>query len=297
MKRLLVAASVLTFALPSWAGLLDDDEARKAILDLRNEVRQRDAQQTQSNQTVADQVSTLGIASANSMAKLRSDLAEQSKQIELLRATLLELNASLKNNRDDNSKLRGQLEVAQNNAQLSVRELQALKLKLTESEAANDARFKKLEPRTVAIDGKEALVDKAEEASFNAALNQFKAADYKGASKGLDAFVVQYPQSGLIASAYYWLGSSHYAARDPKTAITHFQTMLQKSPQHPRAADAYLTMARAHDELGDKKRSAELYQYVIKQYPDTAASAVALESLPKPTVKAAAKPTAKKTKP
>ncbi len=289
MKRYAALALVCAFHASAWAGFLDDDEARKAILDLRTEVRNRDADQSQKTQQLADQLSNLGIASANSMAKLRSDLSEQSKQIDSLRSTILDLNSALKSARDDNARLRGMIEVTQNNVQLSSKELQAAKLRQQELEAANDARLKKLEPRTVSIDGKDALVDKAEESSFNAALNQFKAADYKSATRAFETFVVQYPQSGLQATALFWLGNSQFAAKDAKSALASLQTMMQKHPQHPRAADAYLTMGHCYDELGDKKRSIEHYNYVIKTFPGTPAAQAAQEALPKPASKPAAK--------
>jgi tol-pal system protein YbgF len=278
----LVFAGASVLSMPTWAGFLDDDEARKAILDLRTEVRTRDAEHVQKTQQLSDQLGNLGIASANSMAKLRSDLTEQSKQIEILRNNLLDLNVALKTARDDNAKLRGMIEISQNELQISKRKQQDL-------EAAADARLKKLEPRTVAIDGKETLVDKAEENSFNAALNQFKAADYKSANRGFETFVVQYPQSGLLASALFWFGNSQYAAKEPKAALQTLQGLMQKFPQYPRAADAYLTMAHCHEEQNDKKRSNELYNYVIKTFPESSAAQAAKEALPKPAKLAAKK--------
>jgi tol-pal system protein YbgF len=299
MKKSLAFVCMFALSLPAWAGLLDDDEARKAILELRAEVRRSDADQARKLQTLNDQFTNLGIASANSMAKMRSDLADQSTQIETLRSSILDLrgnildlNTVLKTARDDNAKLRGMIEVAQNNIQLSNNELQVTKndlqtskRKQQELDAANDARLKKLEPRTVSVDGKEALVDKAEESSFNAALNQFKAADYKSASRAFETFVAQYPQSGLIQTALFWLGNSQFAAKDAKAALSTLQGMMQKYPQHVRAADANLTMAHCLDEMGDKKRSVEQYKFVIQTYPDTPAAQAAQEALPKPAVK------------
>ena len=289
MKRFAALACFTALSLPASAGLFDDDEARKSLLDLRAEVRSRDAEQSQKTQALSDQLSNLGIVSANSMAKLRSDLAEQSKQIDSLRGTLVDLNSALKAAREDNAKLRGMLEVAQNNSQLGTTEQQTIKRKQQEFEAAIDARLKKLEPRTVAIDGKEALVDKAEESNYNAALNHFKAADYRAATRSFETFVTQYPQSGLLGTALFWLGNSQFAAKDSKSALATMQNMMQKFPQHPRAADAYLTMGHSYEEQNDKKRSAEMYAYVIQAFPGTPAAQAAQEALPKPTAKPAAK--------
>ncbi len=198
-----------------------------------------------------------------------------------MRSTVLDLNTALKIARDDNAKLRGMIEVAQNNVQLSNRELQATKQKQLELDAANDARLKKLEPRTVSIDGKEAVVDRTEEASFNAALNQFKAGEYKSAARAFETFVAQYPQSSLQASAQFWLGNSQYAAKDAKSALVTLQNMMQKYPQHARAADAYLTMGHCYEDLNDKKRSAELYTFVIGAFPGSPQAQIAQDALPK----------------
>lgn len=369
MKRLFALVLLATLSAAPRAGLLDDDEARKAILELRTEVRTRDlevrAREAESRareaqalsqargrelelsqriQALSDQIGSLGIASANSSAKLRSDIGDQAKQIETLQSTLIDLNAALKGVRDENAKLRGLIEVAQNNAQMGSRTLKAdlqkefqlalqtelqanrqtlqtelqanrqkqqqleqkqqqaeqkqqqveqkqqqveqkqqqLDQKQQDLELASDTRLKKLEPRTVSVDGKEALVDKTEENNFNAALNLFKAADYRGATRAFETFIVQYPQSGLQATALFWLANSQFAAKDARTALASFQGMMQKFPQHPRAADAHLTMGHCLDELGDKRRSIDQYNYVMSTFPGTPAAQVAQDSLPKP---------------
>ncbi len=267
------------------AAIFDDDEARKAILDLRTEVRLRDADQARKIQTLSEQLDTLGRASATSNAKLSNDLQDANKQLDELRGTLLDLNTALSRLKEDNARLRGQLEVAGNTQQNAVKthtaEQQLLAKKLQTLESDTDARLKKLEPRTVAIDGKEAVVDRTEESNFNAALNQFKTADYKAATRAFEAFVAQYPQSGLLATAQFWLGNSQYAAKDSKAALVTLQNMMQKFPQHTRAADAYLTMGHCYEDMNDKKRSAELYNFVIQSYPNTPQAQIAQEALPK----------------
>lgn len=267
------------------AAIFDDDEARKAILDLRTEVRQRDAEQSRKTQALSEQLDTLGRASASSNAKLNNDLQDVNKQLDTMRSSILDLNTALNRLKEDNARLRGQLEVIGNTQQNAVKsqiaEQQLLAKKLQTLETDLDARLKKLEPRTVAIDGKEAVVDRAEEANFNAALNQFKAADYKVATRAFEAFVAQYPQSGLQATAQFWLGNSQYAAKDAKSALLTLQNMMQKFPQHARAADAYLTMGHCYEDMNDKKRSAELYNFVIKSFPDSPQAQIAQDALPK----------------
>ena len=316
-----LAAIVLLLNAP-WsaasAGLLDDDEARKAILDLRAEVRKNDtlaARQieelraqivqlkidlkaeikteiktevkTDTNAEIANVVASINISNANNN---RANQALNSQQ-DTTKQALLTLNNQITQLREDNAKLRGQLEAQQNEQQQQAQRAgnanqvtQATLAALNSSDALIDARLKKLEPRAIAVDGKEAVVDRSEETNFNAALAQFKAADYKAASTAFGNFIAQYPQSALLPSAYFWQGNSLYAARDAKNALSALQNFLQKAPDHPRAADAYLTIAYCHNELGDKRRAQVGFAYVVQTFPDTPAAETAQGELPKPAV-------------
>jgi tol-pal system protein YbgF len=251
------------------AGLFDDEEARKALLDLRKEVREANAAQDRRVDDLLRQLQTTLETKLEASADGKLDAAKR---------TQLELSNQLTQSREEQAKLRGQLEMLGN-------ELATQQRRTRDLEAALDARLKKLEPRTMAVDGKEAVVDKSEESAFNAALNQFKAGDYKAASAAFQNYVAQYPQSGLLASAYFWLGNSQYANRDAKNALISLQTMLQKAGDHPRAADAHLTTGHCYNELGDKKNAQKAFAYVVATYPNTAAADAAAQQLPKPVEK------------
>jgi tol-pal system protein YbgF len=288
-------AVLYAFSAPTQAGLLDDNDARKAILELRTEVRQRDAEQTAKN-------TQLGAASADGMLKLHQELAQQGKQaqqqaeaIDALKRTILDLNNALTQLKESQARLSGELEVLTNTQQTDSQEakkqaqaLQALQdlpsLRSQNAEYASkiaqlDARLKRLEPRVIAVDGQDSLVERGEEASFNAALAAFNATDYADASQGFTAFIAQYPRSELLGTAYFWLGNSRYANREPKSAIAALQTLLQKFPKHPRSADAMLTLAQSYDDANDKPRSQETYQAILSRYPNTAAAKTAQEAL------------------
>lgn len=259
-----IACATQLFPSNAHAGLFDDEEARKALLDLRKEVRDTNTAQ---DKRLDDLLRQLQLTlEANTESKL--DAAKR---------TQLELSTQLTQNREEQAKLRGQIEVLAN-------ELATQQRRSRDLEAALDARLKKLEPRTMAVDGKETVVDKSEETAFNAALNQFKASDYKAATAAFQSYVAQYPQSGLLASAYFWLGNSQYANRDAKAAFNSLQVMLSKAADHPRAADAHLTMAHCLNELGDKKGAQKTFAYVASTYPNTAAAEAASQQLPKSSV-------------
>ncbi len=159
------------------AGLFDDDEARRAILDIRNKIDslQRDVNSRLDNK--ADKTSSLGLADQNE--QLRQEMA----------------------------KLRGQIEVLTN-------ELANTQQRQKDFYVDLDARLRKLEPQQVTVDGKEVSVDPNEQKTYDAALAQFKAGDYRGAGAAFSDFIRRYPQSGFLPSAQYWLGNAYYAQRD-----------------------------------------------------------------------------------
>ncbi|MBC7857604.1 MAG: tol-pal system protein YbgF [Burkholderiaceae bacterium] len=246
-KTGLAAALLAVFAtLPphAGAGLLDDDEARRAILDLRGKVDAVTRDVNARIDTKADKTSTL-------------DLIGQHDQTQ-----------------QDIAKLRGQIEELANELANAQKRQKDFYIDL-------DARLRKLEPREVNIDGKEAAVEPSEQNSYDAALQQFKAGDYKSAATALDAFVKRYPDSAYAANAQYWLGNAYYAQRDCKSAIAAQQVVIKTYPDSPKAADAMLNMASCYTELKDKVGAKKTLDALVAKYPDSAAAQAARERLPK----------------
>lgn len=236
----LLAASAL-LPLHASAALFDDDEARKAILDLRAKVETIRLDLQNRIDVKADKSSTLDLVNQNEL-------------------TMQEIN-----------KLRGQIEVLAN-------ELSNAQKRQKDFYVDLDNRLRKLEPREVNIDGKAASVDPSEQKSYDAALAVFKSGDYKTAATALQDFVRMHPESGYAANAQYWLGNAYYAQRDCKSAITAQLVVLKSYPDSPKAADAMLNIASCQTELKDKAAKKTL-QDLIKQYPDSSAAATAKERL------------------
>ena len=234
-------AALAYLPLQASAGVFDDDEARKAILDLRAKVDSLSQQVNARIDTKADKSSTLDLVNQNEV-------------------TLQEI-----------SKLRGQIEVLAN-------ELANAQKRQKDFYVDLDNRLRKLEPRDVTIDGKSAKVDPAEQKAYDAAMLLFKAGDYKTAGVALAEFVRQYPESGYAANAQYWLGNAYYAQRDCKSAIAAQQVVLKAYPDSPKAADAMLNIASCQTELKDKAAKKTL-QELIKTYPDSSAAETAKERL------------------
>ena len=236
------------FALAAWlplqahAGLLDDDEARKAILDLRAKVDNLRLDVNAKLDTKSDKTSAL-------------DIVNQNEQI------LQEI-----------AKLRGQLEVIDN-------ELDTAQKRQKDFYADLDARLRKLEPQQVTIEGKETAVDPNEQKSYDAAMSLFKSGDYKNAAVSLTEFVRRYPQSGYAALAQYWLGNAYYAQRDYKNAIAAQQVVATTYRDSSKAPDAMLNIASSYREMKDKKAAKKALQDLVKQYPDSTAATAAKDQL------------------
>lgn len=240
-----VAAILLTFS--AHAALFDDDEARKAILDLRQKV---DAAQQRNGDAIRR-------------------ASEENGQ---LKRSLLELSNTIESLRNELAAMRGQ------NEQLarSVSDLQRGQKDITQSV---DDRLRKVEPTKVSVDGKEFQSELAEKQSFEAALATLRAGDFTAAQTGFVNFMTRYPQSGYRSSALFWLGNAQYALRNYRDAVTNFKSMIAAEPTHVRAPEAYLSMANSQVELKDTKGARKSLEDLLAAYPQSEAAPVAKERL------------------
>ena len=243
-SRLATACLALAAWMPlqAGAGLLDDDEARKAILDLRTKV-----------DNLSRDMNTRIDAKADRSAAL--DMVNQHEQ------SMAEI-----------AKLRGQLEVLTN-------EIVTAQKQQKDFYADLDARMRKLEPQKVTIDGQEAAVDPNEQRTYEAAMTLFKAGDYKGASSALADFVRRFPASGYAANAQYWLGNAYYAQRDYKNAIKAQEMVVATYRDSAKAPDAMLNIASSYAELKDSKNAKKALQTLVSKYPDSSAAQAAKDRL------------------
>jgi tol-pal system protein YbgF len=238
-----VAAGMLAFS--AHAGLFEDDEARKAILDLRQKM----------DVAIGDQRKT-----AEDNAQLRRSLLDLSNQIDALRNEL--------------ATLRGQNE----NLTRNVVEMQRTQKDLTQGV---DERLRKFEPGKVTVDGKEFVADPAEKQEFENALATLRKGEFAAAQTSFLAFMKRYPQTGYKASALFWLGNAQYALRNYRDAVTNFRSLVTAEPDHMRAPEALLSMANCQIELKDTKSARKTLEDLVKAYPQAEAASVAKERLAK----------------
>jgi tol-pal system protein YbgF len=255
----LAAAALLVFTNAAHAGLFEDDEARRAILELRS-------QRTQDNDA------------------LNAKLSALTTQVDQLKRSLLDMNAQLE-------QLRSELARQQGINEVLVRDVTDLQRKQKDTQASIDERVRKLEPQSITLDGKTFKADPDEKRQFDEALARLRAADFAGGAAGLNGLLQRTPATGYRESALYWLGNAHYGLRDYKEAIKSFRQLLDGAPDHARAPEALLSIANCYSELKDTDNARKTLEQLIKQFPQTEAAQAARDRLL--TMPAPAKPARK----
>lgn len=249
------------FAHSAHAGLFDDEEARKAILELRVKVDQhrqtQDALNAQNAEAKRQQDKALQEANENN-ATLRRSLLDLQNQIEALRA--------------DVARMRGQEEQM-------AREISELQRRQKDLAQGVDERVRRFEPMKVQLDGREFMAEPAEKRDFDNAFAQFRKPDYAAASSAFADFIRRYPQSGYVPSSLFWLGNAQYANKDYREAIANFRSLIGAAPDHPKSPEAALAMANSQIELKDNRAARKTLEDLMKAYPQSEAAGAAKDRL------------------
>jgi tol-pal system protein YbgF len=244
------------------AALFGDDEARRAILDLRQRLEQSQtanrALMEQAAQQQTQQIAQLNQQHSQSVAQLRSALLDLQTQIDKLRADLAQ-------------SLGAQERLA--------RDVTEVQLRQKDSLSSVDDRLRRFEPVKVSVDGREAMVEPAEKADFDRPMALFRQGDFPGAQAAFAGFLSRYPTSVYKPSVLFWLGNAQYANKAYREALANFQRLLTESPTHPRAAEAMLAISNVQVELKDLKAARKTLEDLVKAYPATETAGTARERL------------------
>jgi len=257
VNRALVAAALLyAAAFPARAGLFDDDEARRRIEMLRQELSQQGKDNEARIQRLEEAIRGIGVV-------------ELVRQLEGVDAEI--------------ARLRGQLEVIANeNQQIQKRQRDFYldldsRLKRLEGGAAPAASGAAAPPAdanpTAAAPRVATKEDQAREVkAYDTASNLFRRNDFASAIDAFRAFVKDYPSSPLAANAGYWIGISYANMRDYRNALAAQEELIAKYPQSPKAPDALLAIAAIQSEQGDAGSARNTLEDIIARFPGTEAA-------------------------
>lgn len=249
----------------SHAGIFDDDEARKAILDLRQQI-------------VVINNNHLSLKSA-----LLTSQQSNNEEVSALRRSILDLQNQIDKQKNEIALLRGENEQNEEQIKRSLSDLQKKSSEIQNQQSAlvqtTEKRLAQIEPVKVQIDGREFMAEPAEKREYESALQSFRAGDYAKAEKSFKDVLIKYPTSGYASSALFWLGSSQYFARNYKEAIVSFRALVAKDPDHLNAPESMLSIANCQIELKDSKSAKSTLSDLQKKYPKSDAAAAAVERL------------------
>ena len=251
-------AATVAAALPARAGLFDDEEARRRVELLRQELSQQGKDNEARIQRLEEAIRNIGV-------------------IELVRQ-IEQLNSEIAN-------LRGQLEVLGNESQQVQKRQRDFYLDL-------DSRLKRLEGGSAAAasvppDAGAATSlaappvparppTKEEQArevkAYDTASNLFRRNDFASAIEAFRAFVKDYPASALAANAGYWIGISYANMRDYRNAKAAQEDLLARYPQSPKAPDAMLAIAAIQLDQGDAGSARNTLEDIIARFPTSEAA-------------------------
>lgn len=244
-------------AMPSRAGLFDDDEARRRIELLRQELSQQGRDNEARIARLEESIRNIGV-------------------VELVRQ-LDQLNAEI-------AKLRGQLEVLGNENQQIQKRQRDFYLDL-------DSRLKRLEggaapaaaaatppaaepaPAANAPPRTSSREEQAKELkAYDVASNLFRRNDFPAAIDAFRAFLKDYPQSQLASNAQYWIGIGYANLKDYRNALAAQEQVLSKHPQSAKAPDALLAIAAIQAEQGDTGSARNTLEDIIARFPTSDAA-------------------------
>ena len=244
MKKITLVLALCCFS-AAHAALFEDDEARRAILDLRKKIEFQ-----------------------------TEEIKKNSEDIKQFQSNLIEQQNLFESLRNEIQRVRGEKEELTQ----ELRKQQAAAQALSQGV---DERLKKFEPVKVKLDNLEFLADPAEIRLYEAALATFRKGEFASAIEGFIDFNKRYPTSGYAVISLFWLGNSQYANREYKEAIKNFNNLLTKDPEHTRAPDAMLSIANCQLEMKDVKSARKTLEDVMKKYPQSESAAAAKERLAK----------------
>jgi tol-pal system protein YbgF len=231
------------------AALFGDDEARRKIADLQQQVQT----QNQATQAAIDELKKNQQALEQ---RYTQSLTDMLGKIDALNQQI--------------SRLQGQLEVANHNIDMTQQRQKDLY-------ADTDGRLRKLESGAPAATADaaqpasgavaEAAASSSEAKDLDAANALLQASKFKESFDAYQKFLQAYPASTHAADAMYGLGFSQFSLKNYKAAIATQQKLLKQYPDSAKAPEASFNIANSQIQLADIDGAKKTLRDLISQYP------------------------------
>jgi tol-pal system protein YbgF len=248
LKQRALILLVLCYAIPSRAGLLDDDVARKQIQLLEARV-----------------------------LKLEDAINQQTKSMLDLQSRIDALNTEIRDLRGQNEVITHGLQDAEKREKDFYVDLDT-RLRHFESaeEAAKEASAAKATAAPVSDDPFDPV---AEDRAYEAGYGMYKSGSYANAVKAFQDFVKNFPDSVRVPNANYWMGNAQLAMKDYKNALDTYEAYIKNFPEERRTADVMYGIARCEYGLKKPNSGRKTLKKLVAKYPTSEAAAKAKKLL------------------
>jgi len=262
----------------SQAGVFEDDEARRAILDLRQ--RLENLRQAQLNNEAVIQRSLDSITKSQQVVRdtVASEVQQESSR---LQQALLQLQSQIDGLKQSLAETRGERDQLQREISLLKRGQNDNTSGLEERLLKMEQRIAKLEPVFFQLDGLEFQADPAEKKDFELALATFRKGDFTGSIATFSAFLRKYPDTGFKQSTLFWLASAKYVKREYADTVNQLKAFTGMSDSHTKFPEALLTLANAQLELKLPQEAKKTFDELISKHPNSEAAIAAKERMTK----------------
>ena len=257
----------LTVAVPAHAGMFDDNIARKGVADQARRLDEFKLEVKSQTDAISGRLGKIEEALRGNQITQQSIL-ELVNQIELLKREI--------------QSLRGQIEVVNNGVESNAKRQRDMYVDL-------DTRLRRMEQSATPPPAAAAPADAAAPAAappappataaaadetriYEAAQQQRRIGNYRGAITSFQSFLGQYPKSTLAHRAQYWIGDSYFNLREYKNAIASQQKLIAAYPDNASAPDAMLNIASAQAELGEAASARKTMDSLVARYPGSEAA-------------------------
>ena len=266
----LFALTSLTTFNTAHAGLFDDKEARKKIMEIETK------QQSDHNTAMA------------AIADLKKNQAALEKRIAAIEAIvqgggLADMQNQIETLKQEVANLKGDLEVAQHN-------LDATQTRQKDLYTDTDTRLRRIEGSASSPSNSlsnaapantptQPVAEEKDAKAFADANALSQSARHKEAFAAFDAFLKEYPNSKLVADALYGMGYSQFALKNYKSSIATQQKVIDLHPNSPKVPDAMFNMANGQIQLGQVGSAKKTLRDLAAKYPDAAVTPSAQKRL------------------
>ena len=199
---------------------------------------------------------------------------------------IAQLSADVDALRQEVRSLEGKLELARKEAADALREAERTRTALAAGGLAGAAEDREAEEQSppVGNEDTEGGLDSSPDralASYQEALDAWRADDFTGCIERFTGFLQTWPNSGYADDAAYWLADCTFKNDEFKRAVVRFNAVVSVYPKSPKAPDALYRQGESLLKLGPKFHEAArtVFKRVQKDYPESERAAEASRQL------------------